>query len=231
MEIRIDGFHCYLESTSGRRARRRNRVRRRGSDEVAFFLAVLGLDGSAPDGGRYTEEQSFRIRSKSDVDSNESHTFEHPISVRTTPGSSSRLVEVHALGYELDGAGSVDGLASDIHDAIRAEIERELAPGTPTRPYRLFRRFGLKDNLNQGVIQHDMLWTDVWHVDLDNPLEGGHEPAPNVRTIPEGSRQFLKIGRPTIELFDVEPGFRIERRTYNTPEQYSIYSFDTRYVA
>lgn len=236
LQISINGLHCIDESTSGRRDNVRSRRRKWGSDELAFFVCVLTVDTNGttiPNEWSYTNEQSFRIRSLTGVDSGEDHDFDYPIVVNVKEGPFSRLAEIHCWGWEIDGASTTQLSAQSVHEALRGQASRTMSPGQAYRPHGLLEAFN-SDHFsgNWQLLEHDLLWADQWHVDLLRPLEGGRPAVPIIRPVgPDVPDIPLVDSGPTShELFEPQSDFRIERRTYDSAKEFSSYRFDVRYT-
>lgn len=229
--ISIDSVRCLLESAVGRFKNIRKRRRRRASDEVAFFVAFLGVNkrGSTNSADwEYTESRSFEVRAITDVDSGEYHRFQSPI-LMEMDATINDFVEIRTFGFEMDGIGKSLSLAERIRDNAIEIMNRSLPVG------------GIID---QGVTIHDysplggrnhMLWLDTWYVDTTFPLTGSQPPLGDGTWI----SMRRKRARKNVKLLSTEQfpitadRYIIERKTYSSyiRGEYNVskYSFDTTY--
>ncbi len=93
--VRLMEVTCDLESASGRWARRRNRQRRRGSDELAVFAATHDLATG--------QRLSYFKFVRGDVDTGDVY---HPEQSFLGPSDSTDQIVLSLAAREVDGAGS-----------------------------------------------------------------------------------------------------------------------------
>ncbi len=239
MRVEIAGLNCQAESTSGRRARVRDRRRRWGSDEVAFVMVVnpVNKNGTTDLAEWFylPDAAQFRVRTEVDVDSGEEHPFQYPAAVDGDFTGADTL-EICVHGYELDGAGSSETKAVAVHDRIRRGVEERTRFGGPLdwttmrEPAYVSPGFGAS---------HDLLFVDLWYVDIDRPAAGGYHPIghpPAAVTFPDGvitPDGYADSQGININVTPSPPGTDslTENRAYQSLNAISIYDFDVQYSA
>jgi len=244
--IEIRSFHCIVESTWGKLAGRRNARRRRESDEVAFVVALFPIDTHGSDSWTdwayaEDEEPQFRVRSSTDVDSNEDHVWQYPIAFKFE-SNVRRVYELILNVYEVDGGTSTSSQAQTIHNNLRDKLNNNYRPGIaigsspnatgnsgPTTYATPFEYVGDGGN-------DDLLCADVWHIDSSNVLADFNIPsiaaASGGRIDPDLqiAEQILSKGIvKEISRFPARPTSVIERREYGSRPNNSRYRFDVHY--
>ncbi|MBM6403929.1 hypothetical protein JQN72_06685 [Phycicoccus sp. CSK15P-2] len=152
--VELQSVLCEVETAAGRTAQRRARRRRRGSDEVAVFLAVHDTDT----GDLLTTYHWVRTG----VDSDDLLVVRHTV---LDAAGSTDDVTVTVVGYEIDGRGSTEKLAAAKFEDFRQSVtasDRGLA--LRRRPARTAARVLLVPPLARRVLQDDVIMLDRFRV-------------------------------------------------------------------
>ena len=165
--LELESVQCLEETTSGRNSRVRARRRRRGSDEVAVFVAVHdAFSGDLLTTYRWTA---------TGVDSRELHVVRQIV---LDPRDSTDSVLVTVLGYEIDGRGSTETLAKESFEGFRAAVGAgDWGMPVPRRGAYTAARVLLLPPFARRVLQDDTIMLDRFTVDAaDVPGRAVPEP-------------------------------------------------------
>lgn len=150
-----------------------------GSDEVAFCIAVLGVDSSA-----YAEFRRFETRLETGLEDNdEGRRFAEPVVFRARSREDGRSsypllqLEFHVAAYELDGSGDTAVEARRVYERWRVALAEALPPTTPTDVLRDditaasgTARRGLRAAHDvRGA--HQVVMADAWRLDIRTPRD------------------------------------------------------------
>lgn len=223
--LRISGFHCNDETTSGWSARRRRIRRNQFSDELLFLIGVFPFNND----GEYIHNGEFHYRITTGVDSNEDHNFSEQIIVSVDNSTSPRF-DVRVWGFELDGAGSSENLGKDLSEKIENLMRFDIRTGdVPT--YNPMPTADLGERINGA--DHDLVFADLWQVRSNATANGGFDPIiRSTRTSVDVSGWLRRHGiESEVRLFNPMRGSqRTERRQYLRRSERSDYRFDVHYT-
>lgn len=235
--LKINGFRCN-EETDGT-----------GSDAIGFFLAALPVRKNSirPYIWTYAEGyRDYRVRWAGDMDTNEVFAFQYPMSVNQRSSDYDAL-EIIMMMFEIDGGSSTKNQALEEHWIMRSKIEADFQPGVSlgslpgatNSGYGSYKRVlpwvGWDSDEAFGAGE-DLIGLDLWHIDLDRPLDGAisWDDYPRVNSVsPEGARLGLQSYH-SIErkLYKNRrgDGSLSETRSYHSNAEDSKYTFEVEYT-
>lgn len=237
--FKISGFRCN-EETDGT-----------GSDAIGLFVAALPVrkDSVWPSRWTYVEgERDYRVRWAGDMDTGEAFSFQYPMSINQRQSDYDAL-EIIMIMFEIDGGSSTKSQALEEHWKMREKIERDFQPGVQIGSFpgatfsgggsyrRVLPWIGWDGNEAFGAGE-DLVGLDLWHVDLDRPLEGSVEwdlyQSPTVtRWTPDLERSyFQRFHSIERDLYKNRrsDGSLSETRSYRSNEENSRYTFEVEYT-
>lgn len=238
--FRIRGFRCN-EETDGT-----------GSDDVGFFVAALPVrkDAVWPSRWIYADsERHYRVRWADDMDTGDAFSFQYPMSINQRHSSYDAL-EIIMIMFEIDGRSSTKSQALEEHWEMREKIERDFQPGVQigSFPQSTFHGGGsyrrvlpwIGWNGDEGFGGgEDLIGLDLWHIDLDRPLEGSVEwdlyvsPPTASRWTPDLERSyFQRFHSIERDLYKNRrgDGSLSETRSYRSSKENSRYTFEVEYT-
>ncbi len=236
--LKIRGFRCN-EETEGT-----------GSDAIGFFVAALPVSKHPDRASSWTYAEGhrdFRVRWAGDMDTGEAFSFQYPISVNQRPSVHDAL-EIIMMMFEIDGGSSTKNQALEEHWNMREAIERDFQPGVNLGSFpndygsigsykRVLPWIGWDSNEGFGAGE-DLIGLDLWHVDLDRPLDGSilwddYPETGTYRWTPDLERLYLQrfhsIER---DLYKnrLRDGGLSETRSYRSNAEDSRYTFEVEYT-
>ncbi|GAB5473607.1 MAG: hypothetical protein Mars2KO_17060 [Maribacter sp.] len=236
--LKISGFRCN-EETDGT-----------GSDAIGIFLATLPVRKSPiwPSSWSYAEgKRDYRVRWAGDMDTGEAFAFQYPMSINQ--GSSDYdALEVIMIMFEIDGGSSTKSQALEEHWTMRENIERDFQAGVNLGSFpgssgsagsykRVLPWVGWDTNEAFGAGE-DIIGLDLWHIDLERPLNGSiswndYIGRSSVRWTPDLERSYLQRYHSIERDLYKNPrsdGSLSETRSYRSNAENSRYTFEVEYT-
>ncbi|MDO6517787.1 hypothetical protein [Zobellia uliginosa] len=235
--LKINGFRCNKETDGA------------GSDEIGLFIAALPVRKNSvrPYIWTYAEGyRDYRIRWASDMDTNEAFIFQYPMSVNRRSSDYDAL-EIIMLMFEIDGGNSTKSQALEEHWDMRKKIEADFQVGIALGSFpdstfggygsylRVMPNMGWDSNEAFGAGE-DLIGIDLWHIDLDRPLDGeiSWDDYPRFNNMNPGGRSeyFQNLHSIERKLYKNrrDDGSLSETRSYRSNAEDSKYTFEVEYT-